>query len=102
MTPFTKIYNRFFDSITDSMYVEWTEQDTKKDAQNILTSVIPNFEFPKISLDYVLMDYNFETFEDESYFKEDLSQEEINILAQLMVINWLQRQITSIDNTKQK
>lgn len=102
MTPFTKIYNRFFDSITDSMYVEWTEQDTKKDAQNILTSVIPNFEFPKISLDYILMNYNFETFEDESYFKEDLSQEEINILAQLMVINWLQRQITSIDNTKQK
>ena len=48
------------------------------------------------------MDYNLENFSDDSYFYEDLSQEEINILSNLMLVNWLQRQITSIDNTRQK
>ena len=102
MTSFIKVYDRFFDSITDDMYLEWTEPDTKKDVQNILIASIPGFEFPKVSLNYEKMDYNFENFSDDSYFYEDLSQEEINILVNLMLINWLQRQITSIDNTRQK
>ena len=102
MTQFSKVYNRFFDSITDNMYIEWTEQDTKKDVQNILIASIPGFEFPKVSLNFEKLEYNLETFSDDSYFYEDLSQEEINILVNLMLINWLQRQITSIDNTRQK
>lgn len=102
MTLFTKVYDRFFDSITDDMYLEWTEQDTKKDVQNILIASIPGFEFPKVSLKYEKMEYNLENFSDDSYFYEDLSQEEINILVNLMLINWLQRQITSVDNIRQK
>ena len=102
MTQFSEVYSRFFDSITDNMYIEWTEQDTKKDVQNILIASIPGFEFPKISLNYEKMDYDLENFCDDSYFYEDLSQEEINILVNLMLLNWLQRQITSIDNTRQK
>ena len=102
MTSFTKVYDRFFDSITDDMYLEWTEQDTKKDVQNILIASIPGFEFPKVSLNYEKMDYDLENFSDDSYFYEELSQEEINILVNLMLINWLQRQITSVDNTRQK
>lgn len=102
MTSFTKVYDRFFDSITDDMYLEWTEQDTKKDVQNILIASIPGFEFPKVSLNYEKMEYDLENFSDDSYFYEELSQEEINILVNLMLINWLQRQITSVDNTRQK
>ena len=98
MTQFSEVYSRFFDSITDNMYIEWTEQDTKKDVQNILIASIPGFEFPKISLNYEKMDYDLENFCDDSYFYEDLSQEEINILVNLMLLNWLQRQITSIEN----
>lgn len=102
MTQFSKVYDRFFDSITDNMYLEWTEQDTKKDVQNILIASLPGFEFPKKSLEYELFDYNLMAFADDSYFYEDLTQEEINIIVNLMLINWLQRQITSIDNTRQK
>jgi hypothetical protein len=54
-----------------------------------------NFEFPKVSLKYELSDTG-------AHFYSELSEEEINILAKLMMINWLQRQITSIDNTRQK
>jgi hypothetical protein len=102
MTPFSKVYDRFFELITDDMYVEWTEQDTKRDAQSILISSLSGFEFPRQSLSYELFDYDLEEFSDDSYFTNSLTQEEINIIAYLMLINWLQRQITSIDNTRQK
>lgn len=101
-TPFEKVYTAFLDKITDDMYVELTPLDTQKDIQAILINAIPKFEFPKKSLNFVKEDFNLETLKDTSYFLEDLSDEEINILANLMLIGWLQRQITSIENTRQK
>jgi hypothetical protein len=37
-----------------------------------------------------------------SSFNIDLTSEEINILALLMMSAWLQRQVTSIENTRMK
>lgn len=98
-TQFSVVYDRFLDNITDDMYLELTELDTKRDQQRILLNVIPDFEFPKVPLTYHL-----ETIDeiDSSYFDSDLTNEEINILALLMVTNWLQRQVTSIENTRMK
>lgn len=101
-TRFQEIYDMFFEKITDDMYVELTEYDTKKDCQSILISAIPLFEFPKKSLSYVKIEVNPETFEDTSYFNVELDIEEKNILAVLMLQGWLQRQITSIENTRLK
>jgi len=39
---------------------------------------------------------------DHSYFEADLTAEEINILAILMLEGWVQRQVTSIENTRMK
>ena len=39
---------------------------------------------------------------ERSYFNADLSEEEINILALLMKQGWVQRQVTSIENTRMK
>jgi len=39
---------------------------------------------------------------ERSSFTADLTKEEINILALLMKIGWLQRQVTSIENTRMK
>ena len=39
---------------------------------------------------------------DKSYFEAQLTSEEIEILSILMMIGWLQRQITSIENTRMK
>ena len=39
---------------------------------------------------------------ENSVFAADLTSEEINILAILMMIAWLQRQVTSIENTRMK
>ena len=101
-TLFSQVYDRFFDKITDDMYVELTEQDTKKDCQSLLINAIPKFEFPKKSLTYQKEDFSLDPFNDESLFIETLTEEEIDILANLMVSGWLQRQIMSIDNTRQQ
>ena len=101
------------------MYMELTPQDTIKDLQNLLIDAIPNFEFPRQMMDYKLLmrqidkdttdirgfivtDPNGNGYEDASAFSADLSSEEINILATLMLGGWLQRQVTSIENIRMK
>ena len=91
-TLFTSVYDRFLNKITDDMYMELTPQDTEKDMEKLLINAIPGFEFPKKSL---------ATSTDEnglSCFEVELDGEEENILAILMLIGWLQRQIASVEN----
>ena len=132
MTYFTDIYNRFLGKITDDMYLELTPEDTIKDLRNLLIDAIPNFEFPRHNLadynitqeikpeDEVTEDEMIigllwdDTIEDDdlgraplvvvekSTFAADLTSEEINILAILMMVAWVQRQVTSIENTRMK
>ena len=101
-TPFTQVYNRFLGKITDDMYMELTLEDTVRDLRNLLIDAIPGFEFPRKNLlDYTIVDAE-NALEEESSFAADLSSEEINILAILMMVSWTQRQITSIENTRMK
>ena len=90
LTPFEDIYDRFFGKITDDMYMEWTEEDTK----NILIDAIPGFEFPRFPL------YDFDI--DAETFNCHLTSEEINIFALLMYNTWLQRQVASVEQTRMK
>ena len=131
MTQFTTVYNRFLGKITDDMYLELTPEDTVRDLQNLLLDAIPGFEFPRCNLydnhiEIVQIKEDLITKEDfvigvvwneedsnelseipkvlveRSYFNADLSEEEINILALLMKQGWVQRQVTSIENTRMK
>ena len=101
-TDFTTVYDRFLGKITDDMYMEWTREDTIRDLRNLLIDAIPCFEFPRQRLDYLInssypseiegMDFliNEQTGEVEnSTFYSDLTDEEINILAIIMVNSWL-------------
>ena len=130
-TLFTDVYNRFLGKITDDMYVELTPQDTIKDLRNMLIDAIPNFEFPRHNLyDYEIAteikdenevltsDFILGMLWDEmpddsanavprlvvecSHFSAELTNEEINILAILMMCAWVQRQVTSIEHTRMK
>lgn len=106
MTKFSEIYDTFLGKITDDMYMEWSKEDTLRDLQNILIDSIPGFEFPRFDLynytqNELILDEDGE-IEDTSYFTENLTKEEINILATLMLNTWLQRQITSIENIRMK
>lgn len=121
-TQFSEVYNRFLGKITDDLYVVYTQLDTLRDTQNLLIDAIPGFEFPRHDLyDYVLNieeksneevnteDFSYPSIENEgksyvdsSSFGANLTSEEINILAILMMNGWLQRQITSIENIRMK
>ena len=130
-TKFATVYNRFLGKITDDMYLELTPMDTVKDLQNLLIDAIPGFEFPRKDLyDYEISiqeiredelvsdDFTIGTtwdtlpeigdlsvpnvIVDRSYFRAELTAEEINILALLMKQGWVQRQVTSIENTRMK
>ena len=130
-TLFASVYNRFLGKITDDMYMELTPEDTIKDLQNMLIDAIPGFEFPRHDLDNYTIEL-VEISEDEllpddfilgtvwgeipdanasqapkvivdrSSFAAELTSEEINILALLMKQSWVQRQVTSIENTRMK
>ena len=130
-TPFKDIYNRFLGKITDDMYMELTPEDTVKDLQRLLINAIPGFEFPRTDIgdyeikvtrmredevtedDFIigviwneLSDPDIPNIPDviveQSTFANELTSEEINILAILMMIGWLQRQVTSIENVRMK
>ena len=116
-TMFAAVYNRFLGKITDDMYMELTPQDTIKDLQNLLIDALPGFEFPRKKLDYVIAVtqdesmaslgfevslYEGSSYIDCSYFLEELTSEEINILAILMMNGWLQRQVTTIEVIRMK
>lgn len=105
VTPFRLIYESFFSKITDDLYLELTRADTERDAQTILLSAIPKFEFPRFPI------FNYDTkleFTDENGDKSYgaflcvLHQEEINILAEIMVCEWLARQIYSVESIRMK
>ena len=113
-TSFTTVYNRFLNKITDDMYMELTPLDTVKDLQRLLIDAIPGFEFPRKNLNNYTIDIETiredEITEDDfvigilwddlidgeeqvplavvehSTFDDDLTSEEINILAILMMI----------------
>ena len=96
MTNCTAVYDAFLKQITDDMYMELTEEDTKKMLQNLLDSAIYWFEFPRKSLD-------IETDEGgESYFTSDLNNEEIRILSTYMVVEWIGQQLASVENIRMK
>ena len=120
-TKFVSIYNHFLGKITDDMYLELTPQDTLRDLKNLLMDAITGFEFPRVNLqnyelliinvpkdkiveeDIIIKENEDKTFMvDRSAFLEGLTLEEINILALLMKQSWVQRQVTSIENTRMK
>lgn len=100
MTPSSEVYNAFLRQITDDMYMELTKEDTIKLLAELLDSAIPWFEFPRQSLE---MQPPEDPFDDEdSYFVNDLTNEEIKILATYMVQEWLGQQLASVENVRMK
>ena len=88
-TQFSAIYNRFFSKVTDDMYMELDKTQTEGMVGELFESALPWFEFPRVDL------YNFDK-ENQTYNIE-LSNEEINIIAIYMLVEWLTQQLVSVD-----
>lgn len=92
MTSFQKIYDRFLAKATDDMYMEITQEETNALLNDLLISAIPWFEFPRVNL-------NDKT---DSEFLNDLTEEEINILATYMIVEWMGQQLATIELIRMK
>ncbi len=100
MTPCSQVYNAFLRQITDDMYMELTKEDTLSMLSELLDSAIPWFEFPRQTLD--IQPPEDPDDEEDGYFSNDLSNEEIKILAVYMVQEWIGQQLASVENIRMK
>ena len=89
MTAFQVVYDAFLSKILEDEWDDWDIEDIETDWYSLLMSAIPNFRFPRVSLET-----NDEGFED------DLNNDEIQILATYMKCEWLNRTIMTWENVK--
>lgn len=98
-TTFQTIYDAFLSLITDDMYMEWGREETYTDLKNIFLSAVSKFQFPRFKL-YDFKEYSIED-EKKDHFNCTLTREEINIFAHLMAVEWVTRQLASVDVVRQ-
>lgn len=90
MTPYEKIYDNFLAKILEDEWAEWSPNEITEDLKQILDGALPYFKFPRKDL----------RNRTESGFVEDLDNEEIQILATYMKVEWLNRSIMTWENTR--
>jgi hypothetical protein len=89
MTPYTKVYEAFLARILEDEWENWLIEEAMADWEQILHMAIPHFKFPRVSLEEV-----------DGGFGGDLGVEEIQILANFMKVEWLNRCIMTWENVK--
>lgn len=89
MTPYKTVYNAFLARILEDEWDTWLIEEAEKDWRLILDAALPWFKFPRVSLET-----------NENGFVETLGTEEIQILANYMKCEWLNRTILTWENVK--
>jgi len=103
-TPFLKVYDAFLARITAD---EWTLEEelaiVERDWQELLRMAIFRFKYPRVSLDSE--EVGITTSDDEQLkqyqFVDDLTNDEIQLLALYMKHEWIKRCIASWENIRQ-
>ena len=89
MTPYDKVYAAFLARILEDEWENWLIEEAMADWREILNMAVPHFKFPRVSLEQT-----------EEGFSGDLSTAEIQILANFMKVEWLNRCIMTWENVK--
>ena len=105
-TSFRVVYEAFLARITAD---EWTLEEeleiVERDWLQLLNMAVFRFKFPRISLEQLNIDPNPYDYCDcgdpTPYFKEDLENGEIQLLALYMKHEWVKRCIASWENIRQ-
>ena len=93
-TSFQEMYDFFLSGITDDMFMEMTKEDTLDVLEDILIASLAHFEFAQKNInDLDLV---------RKSFKCQLTLEEKRIIRSYMVVEWLNMQLASIENVRQK
>lgn len=94
ITDFQIVYDVFYSKITDDMFMEIDECQTEGLLEELLLNALPWFEFPRVNLN----DYDL----DNKCFNLRLTDDELNILATYMVVEWIGQQLASIEVIRMK
>lgn len=89
MTSFDTVYTAFLSKILDDEWDTWTEEEMEQDLFTLLQAAVVRFKFPRVSLEYT-----------EQGFTDDLTNDEVQILATYMKCEWLNRTILTWENVK--
>ena len=89
MTPFMTVYEAFLSRILEDEWQQWMLEEAELDWRQILENAITWFKFPRVSLE-----------RNEEGFVDDLNAEEIQIIADFMKCEWLNRCIMTWENVK--
>ena len=89
MTPFEDIYSAFLSRILEDEWQQWMIEEAEQDWRQILENAITWFKFPRVSLE-----------RDNVGFKERLTDAEIQVIADYMKCEWLNRCIMTWENVK--
>ncbi len=89
MTPYFKVYEAFLARILEDEWQDWLIEEAEADWRQILEAALPWFKFPRVSLEH-----------DENGFVNDLSHQEIQIIANYMKCEWLNRCLLTWENVK--
>ena len=89
MTPYFKVYEAFLARILEDEWQDWLIEEAEADWRQILEAALPWFKFPRVSLEH-----------DENGFIDDLSHQEIQIIANYMKCEWLNRCLLTWENIK--
>lgn len=89
MTPYSVVHKAFLARILEDEWENWLIEEAEADWQEILEAALPWFKFPRVSLEH-----------DENGFSGDLTQAEIQVIANFMKCEWLNRCIMTWENIK--
>ena len=84
------VYDAFLSKMLEDEWLNWTDEEREEDWRSLLDAAIPYFKFPRVSLD----------IEGDNFVDEDFSNEEVQILATYMKVEWLNRTIMTWENVK--
>ena len=84
------VYDAFLSKMLEDEWLNWTDEEREEDWRSLLDAAIPYFKFPRVSLD----------IENDEFIDEAFSNEEIQILATYMKVEWLNRTIMTWENVK--
>lgn len=89
MTPYSRVYDAFLARILEDEWEHWLIEEAEADWRHILEMALPWFKFPRVDLSH-----------DDDGFSGDLGYEEIQIIANFMKCEWLNRCIMTWENVK--
>ena len=92
-TPLQDVYDAFLSKIeADDWMLTEEENVVTEDWRMLLNAAIMQFRYPRVSLGYD---------KESAVFTDNLGNDEIQILANLMKLEWIRRCISTWDNIRQ-